>query len=89
MGCIMSVGMVVLRELMSDRLDDVFADYPVHLSVGQLAELLGIQKSTAYKWLNQGRIPAYKIGGAWVILRDEVKDALISSRHAPDNRADS
>lgn len=86
MGCIIPDGMVLLPELMSDRLDDVFADYPVHLSVSQLAELLGIQKSTAYKWLNQGRIPAYKIGGAWVILRDEVKDALLSSRHPRDDK---
>lgn len=68
---------------MSDRLDEVFSNYPTHLSVPQLAELLGIRPPTAYKWLSEGKVPAYKVAGTWVILRDEVKDLIASGRHLP------
>jgi len=63
------------------RLDDLFADYPARLSVGQLAEVLGVGRATAYKWLNDGTIPAYRVGGVWVILRDEVKDLIAAGRN--------
>lgn len=67
------------------HLDDLFAGYPKHLSVVQLTEILGIQRSTAYKWLGDGTIPAYRVGSTWVILRDEVKDRVASGRNlAPE-----
>ena len=68
---------------MSSRLDELFDRYPEHLSVPQLAELLGVKRTTAYKWLQTGVVPAYKLGGAWVILRDEVRDLLKSGRNMP------
>ena len=34
-----------------NRLDELFGRYPEHLTVPQLAEVLGVQASTAYKWL--------------------------------------
>lgn len=70
------------------RLDDLFADYPAHLSVGQMAEVLGISRPTAYKWLNEGTVPAYRVGGAWVILRDEVKDLIAAGRNLVEDIAE-
>jgi excisionase family DNA binding protein len=70
------------------RLDDLFADYPAQLSVQQLAEVLGISRPTAYKWLNEGTVPAYRVGGAWVILRDEVKDLIAAGRNLVDDIAE-
>src|SRR4051794_41933382 len=67
----------------SSRLDELFARYPEHLSVVQLAEVLGVKRTTAYKWLQSGVVPAYKLGGAWVILRDEVRDLLASGHNMP------
>ena len=65
------------------HLDDLFADYPEHLSVQQVCDLLGIKRATAYKWLKAGTIPAYQVGTAWVILRDEVKELIASGRNLP------
>lgn len=61
---------------MMSRLDAVFAALPERLSVEQLAHLLGIEMQTTYRWLQEGRVPAYKVGRTWVIFRDEVKDML-------------
>jgi excisionase family DNA binding protein len=68
---------------MTRRLDELFSRYPEHLSVPQLADVLGVGASTAYKWLQGGIVPAYKVGGAWIILRDEVRDWLEAGRNVP------
>ncbi|WP_299039846.1 helix-turn-helix domain-containing protein [uncultured Pseudokineococcus sp.] len=61
------------------RLDEAFADLPDRLSVEQLAKVLGIDVQTAYGWLQKGRVPGYKIGRSWVILRDEIRDFLAAN----------
>ncbi len=72
------------------RLDDLFADYPTRLSVTQVSEILGIGRATTYTWLNEGKIPGFKVHGAWVILRDELKDLIASGRNLapPDDRVE-
>jgi excisionase family DNA binding protein len=68
------------------RLDALFDGLPTHLSVEQLAEVLGVKKQTVYNWLQRGVLPGYKIESTWVILRDEIKDYLRSHRNeAPAN----
>ena len=52
----------------------------LHLSVEQVADLLGVQEPTNYRWLRSGELAAYKVGATWVILRDEVCEAL-EERH--------
>jgi excisionase family DNA binding protein len=66
------------------HLDNLFADLPAILNVSQTAKVLGIQRSTVYKWLNEGVLPGYKVGSAWVILRDEVRDTIRSGRNLTD-----
>ncbi|MGA1813737.1 helix-turn-helix domain-containing protein [Frondihabitans sp. 4ASC-45] len=68
---------------MSDHLDQLFAPFSTHLSVSNLATVLGVSQKTAYDYLQTGEIPAYRIGTKWIILRDEVKDfvALSSISH--------
>lgn len=65
------------------RLEELFAPYPEHLTVEQLASVLGIKVPTAYRWLQTGLVPAYKVGQTWVILRDEVRDHLEAGRNSP------
>lgn len=65
------------------RLDDLFADFPTHLTVEELAQVLGVAAPTAYKWLQQGNVPGYKVGRSWVVVRDEVKDFLAAQRNRP------
>lgn len=62
-------------------LDELFASYPVVMSVPQVAEVLGRPHSTIYKWLGDGTIPASKVGDSWVIYRDEVKALVTSGRN--------
>lgn len=63
------------------RLDDLFAPYPEHLEVQQLADVLGVTRNTAYRWLQRGVVPGYKVDQSWVILRDEVRDHLAAGRN--------
>ena len=64
-------------------LDDLFAGYPEHLTVAQLAEILGINTANAYRWLREGTVPGYKVGRAWIILRDEVKERVLEGSNIP------
>ena len=71
------------------RLDDLFEPYPEHLTVEQLAEVLGVTKLTAYRWLQRGIVPGYKVDRAWLILRDEVRDHLAAGRNDPSKQEPS
>lgn len=65
------------------RLEQLFASYPSHLSVHQLALVLGVTAKTAYDYLQSGTIPAYRVQARWIILRDDICDYLeASSVHA-------
>lgn len=64
-------------------LDDRFAELPENLTIEQLAEVLGVKRPTAYQWLNRGVVPAYKLGGTWIIDRDEVREHLLKARNIP------
>jgi excisionase family DNA binding protein len=66
---------------MSRYLDELFSTYPLHLSVSNLAEILGVTQKTAYEYLQSGEVPAYQIGTRWLILRDEVKEFVEMSSH--------
>lgn len=59
------------------NLEALFAPYPDKLSIEQAASVLGVSKKTAYKYLADGTIPAYKFGSSWIILRDDLKAKLM------------
>ncbi len=61
---------------MTSRLDELFAGLPMRLGVQDVATLLGVSAKGVYRWINDGVIPAYKLGATWLILRDELKDAM-------------
>lgn len=63
-----------------NRLEEIFAAYPSTLSIEQLAEVLGVEPVTVYRWLRKGALPGYKIGNTWVIYRDEVRDFMAEER---------
>lgn len=57
-------------------LDELFADEPRMLSVGRIAELLGMSPKGVYKWIDDGTLPAYKVSGRWFVVRDELVQVL-------------
>lgn len=61
---------------MTSRLDELFDGLPKRLGVQEVAELLDMTTQGVYKWIHSGTIPAYKLGATWIILRDELRDAI-------------
>lgn len=41
-----------------------------------IAEEMGLSERTIYKWMKTGLIPRYKIGGALVAYRSDIKAAV-------------
>ncbi|HAU0227387.1 TPA: helix-turn-helix domain-containing protein [Legionella pneumophila] len=41
--------------------------------IKELAEYLKINEKTAYRYAAEGKIPAFKVGGAWRFRRDEIE----------------
>jgi excisionase family DNA binding protein len=62
----------------TSRLDELFDGLPKRLGVQEVAELLDMTTQGVYKWIHSGTIPAYKLGATWIILRDELRDAIAS-----------
>lgn len=69
---------------MSKALDRLFEPLPARLSVEELTEVLGLSdKSVTYRWLREGRVPAIKLGGTWLILRDDIREHLEAHYNVP------
>jgi excisionase family DNA binding protein len=65
---------------MTVRIDELFEKLPAVLSVKDLTEILGKDRTTVYRWLKKGEVPGVLIDTTWIIYRDEVRDFLLS-RH--------
>ncbi len=50
-----------------------FPDIPGYVSIKQAAEMLGITDKRVYRYIDLGRLPAFKSGGVFLIREDEVK----------------
>lgn len=59
------------------QLDRVFADLPDFLTIRELAEITGKDRTTMYRWLRKGIIPASrKEDNTWLISRDKVREYM-------------
>ncbi|WP_425598465.1 helix-turn-helix domain-containing protein [Brucella intermedia] len=43
------------------------------LTVREVAEYLKINEKTAYRLAAEGKLPGFKVGGAWRFRRDEIE----------------
>ena len=48
-----------------------------YLSVAEAAELLKVAKSTLWRWINQGDVPAYRFGHRRILINRKDLDRLI------------
>ncbi len=64
---------------------DALAGYPDELNYRDLMQLFGKTKQTVYVWLRNGEIPAYHVGGRWVVHKPKLRARLteVSNRGAP------
>lgn len=46
------------------------------MTVSQVAEFLQLSEMTTYKFVQEGKIPAFKIGRHWRIKRDDLDDLI-------------
>jgi excisionase family DNA binding protein len=46
------------------------------LSTGEVADLLGIPRSTVYELARRGDLPARRVGRRWLFLRDRLAAAI-------------
>ncbi|MBK8905437.1 MAG: helix-turn-helix domain-containing protein [Anaerolineaceae bacterium] len=53
------------------------------LSVNEVAEYLGVSRSTIYKWIERNELPAHKAGRLWKFSRTEVDDWLRNEQTTP------
>ncbi len=44
------------------------------LSVDEIGAYLGVKRDTVYKWINERKIPGYKIGRLWKFNKMEVDE---------------
>ena len=44
------------------------------LSVEEIATYLGIKPDTVYRWINDKKMPAHRMGRLWKFRREEVDD---------------
>jgi excisionase family DNA binding protein len=51
-----------------------FPDVPGYISIKQAAQLLGITDKRVYRYIDIGRLPAYKSGGVFFLLEEDVKN---------------
>jgi excisionase family DNA binding protein len=49
------------------------------LAAADVAELIGVEESTVYRWCSEGRLPCLKIGYHWRIRRGVLEDFLEES----------
>jgi excisionase/xis, DNA-binding len=59
-----------------DYLDLFFAQAPALMTVEEVAKLMRVNKTAVYDWVDKGQVPAYKVGGSWRVLRDELKNTV-------------
>src|SRR5436853_2220404 len=50
-----------------------FPSVPGYVSIKQAAEMLGITDKRVYRYIDLGRLPAYKSGGVFLLAEEEVR----------------
>src|SRR5436309_3496005 len=50
-----------------------FPDVPGYVSIKQAAEMLGITDKRVYRYIDLGRLPAYKSGGVFLLAQEDIR----------------
>lgn len=52
----------------------IFADMNNDImTIREVAEYLRLNEKTTYRYASEGKIPGFKVGGAWRFRRDEIE----------------
>lgn len=50
------------------------------LTIADVAALLNVSEAVIKRWVNEGRLPAYRIGNEWRFSRMEVEDSIMTNK---------
>ena len=53
-----------------------FDGLPLLITVKKAAEVLGISRASAYRYVEQGHLPVKKLGGRIYIVRDRLRELV-------------
>ena len=53
-------------------------------SLAEVGEMLGVQRATASKYIQEGKLRARTIGGRKFVSEDSLRDFLNNTDHKPD-----
>jgi excisionase family DNA binding protein len=59
------------------------ANAPEVLTLKEVSELLRVHPSTVHRMIEEGKIPAFKIGSAWRFLKHRIVRWLAEQRRRP------
>lgn len=59
------------------------------LTIREVAEYLKINEKTAYRLAAEGKLPGFKIGGAWRFRKDEIEKLTKSSKTQNEDGKDT
>lgn len=51
------------------------------LTIREVAEYLKINEKTAYRFAAEGKIPGFKVGGAWRFKRNDIEKWIETQRN--------
>jgi excisionase family DNA binding protein len=49
---------------------------PEIMTITQVANYLQISEITTYKWVNEGKLPAFKIGRHWRVKKEDLNEVI-------------
>lgn len=49
---------------------------PEIMTIAQVANYLQISEITTYKWVNEGKIPGFKLGRHWRVKKEDLADVI-------------
>ena len=54
------------------------------VSVEEIAEYLGINRDTVYKWIERKKMPAHKVGRLWKFKKSQIDSWVEGGKAGPD-----
>jgi excisionase family DNA binding protein len=57
------------------------------LTTEEVANYLKVSRTTIWRWCNEGRLPAFKIGRGWRVRRGEVERMIDQNPGQPEDSA--
>jgi len=58
------------------------------LSVGEIAEHIGVTKDSIYRWIEKRGLPAHRVGKLWKFKRSEVDEWVRTGKAAEKDEND-